>query len=383
MATATFNPTNVMSTYFTPPQNIIQTGTATSGSTLQGYLETEILLSHWDNASSMPTNCMIADVQVTVNCRLVSGPTPTINIKFQLNPNTLNSTVTSGSLSDLTFGGTTDSTQTWGGFFNSRDFLYQGGLNVLTIWLTNSVGSVVEIDYVTVTVTYVTSSTYLLGSRSFFNGTELGFLDRIPLVSNGNTVSNLVASEQVNRLGDCLVNIERIALSTNNFFSIGPEKGGNQFLYVTTLTFPHTYVASMPKSVCYEICKFAIAADSMGASTSKLNIPSSLTAVTPNGTSINNKVKLDFVSAIGWVDVSGTINPLHVSPKTMYFGGTNGLTFTNPEYFLSFTAINPNIQVSEANFTYQNSKLKTFRSNSFATIPNGSVTIKITAIGGE
>lgn len=383
MATATFTPTNVRSTYFTPPQNIIQTGVATSGSTLEGYLPTQILISNWSNTSSMPSNVMIADVQVTINCRLVSGSAPTINAKFQMNPNTLSSTVSSGALSDIVLGGTTNSTQTWGGFFNSRDFLYLGGLNVLTVWLTNSVGSVVEIDYITVTVTYTTSTDYLLGSRSLFNGTELGFLDQIPLVANGNTISNLVASEQTNRLGDCLVNIERIALSANTFYSIGPETSGNQYIYVTTITFPHTYVASMPKSLCYEICKYAITNDNMAASTSKFNIPSSVVAVTPNGTSINNKVKLDFVSAIGWVDVSGTINPLHVSPRTMYFGGTGGATFTNPEYFISFTAIHPTVSSAEANYTYQNSKLKTFRSTTFTTIPNGNVTIKITAIGGE
>lgn len=382
MATAIFNPKIVQSTYFTPPQNIIQSGVATSGSTLEGYLPTTIQLSNWDNVGSMPTNCLIADVQVTVNYRLVSGPTPTINVKFQLNPNTFTASLSSGSLTDVTFGGTTDSTQTWGGFFNSRDFLGYGGLNVLSIWLTNSIGSIVEIDYVTITVTYTTNSTYLLGSRSFFNGTALGFLDQIPLVSNGNTISNLITSEAVNRLGDCLVNIERIALSSNSFSAIGPEKVGNQYLYVTTITFTHTYVATMPKSLCYEICKASVAPDLMTASTSKLNIPTSVVAVTPNATSINKKIKLDFVSAIGWVDVAGTINPLHVSPKTMYFGGS-GTTFSNPEYFISFTAINPNIQVSEGNFTYQNSKLKAIRSNTFSTIPNGSVTIKITAIGGE
>ena len=382
MAVATFTAKTVQSTYFNPVQNIIQTGVATSNSTLAGKLETQVILQNWDNLLPMPINSMIADVQVIVSCRLDSGPTPTLNVQFEKNPNILTATISSGSLTNITLGGTTDSTLTWGGFFNPRDFITNGGFNVLTLWLTGSVGSTVSIDSVTVSVTYVTSSTYLLGGRSLYNSTDDGFIDNLSLVQNGNTLSNLVTSEDINRLGDCLVNIERIALSNKSFTLTGSEKSGTQFLYVATLTFTSLHATDWPNSLSFEVCR----SGNFGLFNNSISKPGTtglVTSNTPNGNSILNKIKLDFVSAIGWVDVAGTITPLVVSPKTLYIGTTNSLGFSNPEYFISANAIvaSPTLQYSD--FTYQNSKPKSTRFSFPAGIPDGSVTLKITGIGSE
>ena len=383
MATATFTALTVNSTYFVNPQNINQSGVTTSGSTLSGQLSTAIVLQNWVNNSPMPENSMISDVRVDVVCRLDSGSAPTLNLEFQLNPNTLSAQVTSGTLSTLSFGGTVDSTTTWGGFFNSRDFVKNGGFNVLKLWLTNSVGSTISIDSVVLTVTYTTSSTYLLGSRSIYNGTSDGFIDNIPLVSNGTTISNLVTSEDVNRLGDCLVNIERISLSNLNSFFIGPEKSGSQFAYVTTLTFNSLHAVNFPNSISFEVCRsgnFGLYNNSI----SKIGTTGLVTANTPNTNAILNRIKLDFVSGMGWINNGGTIIPLYVSPRTMYIGTTNSQGFSNPEYFISMTAVSSTFYGDNGGqFTYQDGKTKLIRSAVFPAIADNAITIKLVGIGNE
>jgi hypothetical protein len=381
MATATFDPKVVNSTYFNPAVNIIQTGVATSGSTLTGKLPTSIILQNWNNTGAMPLNSTIQDIQVLISCRLVSGSAPTINAEFQLNKNTLSATVSSGTLSTITLGGTSDSSLTWGGFFNAKDLLQNGGLNVLVLYLTNSVGSVVEIDSVSLNVTYTTSSTYLQGSRSIYNGLDSGYIDNLSLVQNGDTVSNLITSEDINKLGDCLINIERIALSNSNFYFGGIEKSGTQFMYVTTLTFNHVHTTDWPNIISFELCR----SGSFGLfnnSFSKDNIPGSVVVTTPNGNAILNKTKLDFVSAMGWYNVAGTNYPLFVSPKTLYIGGTSDLTFSNPEYFISFTAVAPTLYNTDNTLTYQ-SYNKTIRSTILPALPDSAVTIKLVGFGSE
>lgn len=208
--------------------------------------------------------------------------------------------------SAIVLGGPTDK---WGnteipvGFVDDNDNF---GLRISQ--LTEGDGS--EIDYVHIRVYYTAFTSYLTGSRSKFpNAFDE---DSITEARNGTSPDQQVRSEMANLLGDCLYNIEKVALSQSNDVRLIGPPGAKTYLW--SITVSGQLNGDAGNYIFWErTFRERFGQANIDKETTAFLIPESIRYVDrPYMTA-----SLHFVSAIGWLNIvgSGAPTPLHVSPK--------------------------------------------------------------------
>lgn len=256
-----------------------------------------------------------------------------------------------GTGSVLSFGLTKDGTNFWGTTLNSNTLTGTASSLVLGtptyLWGLTSIpasnirgnsnfgvkikqasGDGAQIDWVRVRVWFTSNTTYLTGSRSKFP-VELDE-EYIPTALNGTSPDQQVRSEAANLLGDCLYNVERVALHESNDLSlIGPPgKGG----LVLSLMVSGSAASGSP---------FLRWERTLNISRGRVLVDREPTeGIDPIETlKYTNKPlwngTFNFVSAVGWVYGTNNLTPLHISPKAYMIRSDS----IYDSIFIGFTAV--------------------------------------------
>jgi hypothetical protein len=183
------------------------------------------------------------------------------------------------------------------------------------------------VDWVRLRIHFTSNSSYLSGSRSVF---PVDYDENnIQIALNGTSADQQVRAEAANLLGDCLYNIERVALHEGNDISlIGPPGKVGLVLSVTVSgsAAPGNY---MKWERAFNISRSRTLVDR--EATAGIDFQETLKyTVRPHWNATFN-----FVSAIGWIYEPTSITPLHVSPKAYMMRYDN----IYDSLFLGFTAV--------------------------------------------
>lgn len=204
----------------------------------------------------------------------------------------------------------------------------------LAVWIRQTTaGEGGSIDGIVFRVHYtdVSGSLLLTGTRSSFPWTADE--STIPVKTNGTSSTHQVRSEDVNLLGDCLLNIEIFANETQDDIRlIGPP---NSQLTMYTLTVTGVITAPDDDLILERMFRLR-----RGTFSSNYTLTTASSGVERSPNPRNVIAELPLVSAVGWLIDGGVLTPLHVSPRAYlvrYVG-----TGTNPdleEVYFGFTAV--------------------------------------------
>lgn len=317
-------------------------------------------------AAGLPQDITISSVQILCGARLASGSANTyLNAAFSYDGVSIISST--ASTSALT---TTELPYVLGSGLWGLDRIRQPKINQndfsVFLWPGGTHDYPIMVDYVTLRVTY-TANSYLRGERSDYPES----LDSIPRVSNGISPANRIRSEQVNRLGDCLYQIQSHILdgSQSQVKAIGAPPGQKMVMFTITVT---GTVAS-PASIVYFNCTRK-GIDSVPTVNSNLGSPQGSQPVFVN-------TKCDFVSAFGWVQTATGLVPVHVTARPLFskkFPSGRSPGEYSTAFSFGFTAVPVTLYdslLAGSNQGYHGLYVDT------ASVPAGTMVVKIMAIG--
>lgn len=215
--------------------------------------------------------------------------------------------------------------------------------------------SFVKLYSVRIRVWYTPGSVdYLTGYRSTFPLV----IDDIQEVTNGTSATQEVRSEAVNRLGDCLYNIERVSLHQGNpLRAYGAPEGREMYAFSITVSgsVESNYWAAEPKihweqayyrsngtTYANQVAQSGNVIDGLGETDLIRTQPMWATA------------EFNFVGAMGWIARGSEVEPLSVSPRALmtiedtqrqgfYFGfsamSVFGEELNQPHYYTGYAGL--------------------------------------------
>lgn len=199
----------------------------------------------------------------------------------------------------------------------------------------------------------------LSGARSDFPNS----IDVIPTAVDGRRQDNAVTSEDVNLLGDCLINIQ-------TYIDESTPVGGGEPTFFTVATITAT-IAGAPKGAYAQWTSLGttIVSENNGMS-SVVRTPTSM----PPGT-----FWLSNVSAIGWITNGGAVHPVSVHPMKVVIKTSGG----NTTYAMGFYVLPWQTFERQDNWSFTTNSGRAHGVLAPAVLPAGTLTVKILAFGGE
>jgi hypothetical protein len=262
----------------------------------------------------------------------------------------------------------------------------------LVVTPSGSNNSSYNIDSATLRI-YYSAPGYLVGSRSqFTRRTNTLFdvmtpahpgavYDNIKLKANGTSIAHQVKADDVNKLGDALYNIEKVAFNIASLTNPVFTGGSDQKMYATTITITGTVSAPLTGYISYQKLLNPSAQPSYTTGSSSVGLTNTGRTnliVPPSGKNIN----FLHISAIAYVTAGPTVTPLYIQPNFSFTSNN----YPASGYNLSFLASAKNPILSTTSDFFSDplpSYDRYVQVNSLGTIPAGTLTVKIFALGRE